>query len=88
MRIGKFSVSRDLIEYHPSEVIEMFYQLRIIPVRAESMFSGEVEYIGICDKFVDIPNSIIPPNYMITARKENDPHEGNTVITYSIEEIK
>ena len=70
MRIGKFRVSRELVENHHDEVVEMFCQLKIVVVRAEMMYAGDyIEYMGISPKFKDNDLMYIPPEYTIVSHR-------------------
>ena len=63
--LGRFTISRDLIEYHFYDVLKMFNDLQIIVVRAEMNWSGQIEYIGISPFFKEVEPNVVPDNYII-----------------------
>lgn len=74
---GRFWITRDFIEQYPSEVLSLFYTLKIIPVRAEYYYdTGLVEYIAISENFEEISDTISTPDYQVIGRhvKIDDTH--------------
>jgi hypothetical protein len=66
-RVGRFYISKYLIENFPDRVVEMFFRLEIIPVRAEMLFASDsIEYLGICPHFEECEPQNIPSIYEIS----------------------
>lgn len=69
-RIGRFFVSRKMLDDRSSELAEMVYALKIVVVHAEMQYAVDaVEYIGISPAFDEIEPgpACSPPLYDITA---------------------
>ncbi len=80
-RTGRFRIYKELISEHPNEIIDMFYKLKIIVVRAEMMYDKDViEYIGISPFFKEIEPQYITPEYEIIT------HVDNGEYTYEVHE--
>lgn len=61
-KLGKFTISIDLIENDPGIVFTIMST--VIPVRAEYMFENNaIEYVGICHNFEVISLGEIAPRY-------------------------
>jgi len=72
-RIGKFSITQDLIKENPEAVIELFCSLKAIVIRAECLFHlNAIEYIAISKKFKKLKYGSKIPNYVLelTQNKE------------------
>lgn len=73
-RIGRFSISADLINEDPELAREML--AGIIVIRAEfSFFTGGICYEGISDAFAVAAASEMPPSYMpLLEKRGGDVH--------------
>ena len=60
-RLGRFSVSRAVVEEHPEECKLLFQNC--IVVRCELMFDGGFEYMAISDDFDEIDSGAATPYY-------------------------
>lgn len=70
-RIGKFRISRDLIEDSPQAVRELMG--RCIVIQAMYSFAiDDVEYIALCDDFDEIDEGDFPLEYIALWRKYDD----------------
>ena len=70
-RVGKFFVDIDALErgYFP----EMIKALGITIIRAESMYHmAGIEYIGICPSFEVVPDGVMPNEYIILVRRDEN----------------
>ena len=82
-RIGMFSVPRDWIEEHPQEVVEMFFNLNMIVIRAEMMYhTMAIEYTALSPVFDLCPiEHMVPLYHLIRIQLNNDE------VTYKVEKI-
>lgn len=65
-RIGKFYVSRPLIEEDVDHIIEVLDLLKFVPYRVEMLeYRDEFEYVGYSPKFKKIELGEIVPEYII-----------------------
>ena len=65
-RYGKFSISRELIDCFPEEVLAIMQD--VLVVRAEMHFASDcVEYIGMCMHFDKTEPGEEIPKYICTA---------------------
>lgn len=86
MRIGKFSISKEIIDNNPNSVVDILFNLKIIPIRAETLYySNAVEYIGLSPYFDDNPENMVIPIYVINTDiyKNGDSQS----LRYSLEKI-
>lgn len=65
-RIGKFSITRDLIDAAP-EAVRRLVMSNVIVLRAELMAHMDaIEYIAISDEFEEVEPGMMPPDYVVT----------------------
>lgn len=65
-QIGRFAISEDLIRADPDMVRDVLVMLGVIVVRAEAKFeTGEIECVGICNKFEELKPGEMAPYYII-----------------------
>lgn len=77
-RVGKFSISRDMIENGPELVKQILG--KCVVVRAEMMFDRDaIEYIAFCDEFDEVYLGSRPPSYAIECSKRIDEDTGEEI---------
>ena len=71
-RLGKISISREMIDHDLKDVIDVFAIMKLIPVRAEFMYcSNDVEYVAISERFEVVPEGNMIPEYAVDVTYEN-----------------
>lgn len=85
-RVGKFYIEKDWIDNSQSELVEMFYQLKIIVIRAEYIFHRRcMEYIAYSPSFREVnPREDMPIYKMVSSDTKGN--SGEPVITYTAKE--
>ena len=72
-RTGKFLVGFDSVEKNSSELVEVFYKMKFVPLRVESLYySREIEYIGKSYMFDEVKQGDMIPMYEVTVNNLND----------------
>ena len=80
-QLGIITIAVQEIEDRPDSVADLFGFLRFVPVRCECNWSrNRFEYIGICDRFTEVPRSERVPRYDITIEGTFD-----TSVTVTVE---
>lgn len=63
-QVGKFSLNISLVTRQPDLVAEVFRLLKVVPVRCECMFAGNVfEYTALSERFPEVPMGLMTPEY-------------------------
>jgi hypothetical protein len=76
-RYGKFSVSSDLIRCDWPNLVEALKDFLVI--RAETMFSGVIEYVALSKHFEVVEDHIEPPRYQLRFKLEDGKPKLDTV---------
>jgi hypothetical protein len=72
-RIGRFSISNELIYSHIDDVKRIFDWLDCVVVRAEMVYwGGVVEYTAISDRFDEVSEAETAPLYVFELCKKDD----------------
>jgi hypothetical protein len=72
--IGRFTVSGLIIHEDPDIVAEVFGILKMVPVLAEIIYTGDIDYVGLSERFREIPRGEIPPRYKIVPSRNDSGH--------------
>jgi hypothetical protein len=68
-RIGVFELQRTMLENDFALVVEAFYQLQIVSVRAEMMYHRDaIEYTAISPAFREVALGERPPRYLLIVK--------------------
>ena len=68
LHLGRFKVSGDFLEENYNDVIDIFAQLKIVPLYAEySRLRDEIEYVALSPAFDKVKGNNIP-EYIIYKR--------------------
>jgi hypothetical protein len=83
--MGRFRITKELIEHNPDTVARIFAEMKCVPVRAEALFQPPViEYFAISELFDEVDEYSRTPEYEIKVSEDED---GNlTVIATRIQE--
>lgn len=72
-QLGKFTISRYLIENDTEFISDVFSALKLIPVRSELMFHNDtMEYIAISKYFREVPMGSEIPEYVFNFTRNRD----------------
>lgn len=72
-QVGRFKVSAHFIKTDPDGVAAVFAMCKIVPVRCEMMFfSDVVEYTAISEKFAEVEDGCMVPEYTLTVSNGPD----------------
>ena len=83
-RVGRFSLFADIV--YSDDALEIFKQLKLIPLRVELMSYGDIfHYVGISPLFAEVAEGGVAPEYVINV-KEMGTDKGK-VIAVSVEPI-
>jgi hypothetical protein len=84
---GKFKIPIDYIEQFPEQVLSLFFQLKLIPIRAEYYYDSQmVEYFAVSENFEEVPPQFVTPDYQIIGRVQKI-NEEEAVTYYRLERI-
>lgn len=65
-QLGKFFIDRQWVKEEPEKVAEVFAMLKLVPLRCDGFFGRDrVEYIGISERFTEIQQGMIIPEYTL-----------------------
>jgi len=65
-QLGKFKIAEELIRRNPDQIFEAFQIIRVVPVRAETLFAERaIEYVAICERFAEVLPDKVCPDYNI-----------------------
>ena len=71
--LGKIKISRNVIDNELGVVIKVFSILKLIPVKTEWVYDADaVEYTAISDRFDELPENTIIPEYKIIIKADGN----------------
>ena len=72
-QLGVLKISDHIIKTEPENVAKCLAKINFVPVRAEYQFAGSViEYVGISDRFAELPEGAMAPEYELHITKDGD----------------
>lgn len=71
-QLARFRVDEREVRDRPGKLAEVFAMLKFVPVRAECLFAERcIEYVGISERFVDVPDGQIVPEVELRVTKDS-----------------
>jgi hypothetical protein len=85
-RLGRFTISRPLIDKCPEFLAAMMAELLFLPLRTEALLeSNVIEYFGISPEFEEIGYGTIVPEYRIIINDSYDEDSDEHTYTWELE---
>lgn len=63
--LGRFSITRELVDTDPEKVSQVFTLLKLVPVRVEMIYPGKFNYIAISERFPEVEFGKMIPEYTL-----------------------
>lgn len=63
--LGRFSITRELVDTDPEKVSQIFTLLKLVPVRVEMMYPDKFDYIAISERFPEVKLGEMIPEYTL-----------------------